>query len=100
MLYAIIGEDIQSSLEKRLSVRPAHLQRLQVLQDAGKLVLAGPYPAIDSNSPGDAGFSGSLIVAEFDSLQQAQQWADSDPYNEVGVYAHVVVKPFKQVFPR
>jgi uncharacterized protein YciI len=100
MLYAIMGEDVQNSLEKRLPVRPAHLQRLQTLQDEGRLVLAGPHPAIDSNSPGDAGFNGSLIVAEFDNLQQALQWADADPYNEAGVYARVVVKPFKQVFPR
>ena len=99
MLYAIISEDVKNSLEKRLSVRPAHIQRLQALQDAGKLVLAGPYPAIDSNEPGDAGFTGSLIVAEFDNLQQAQQWAVADPYIEAGVYARVVVKPFKQVFP-
>jgi uncharacterized protein len=100
VLYAIISEDVEYSLEKRLSVRPAHIQRLQVLQDAGKLVLAGPHPAIDSNEPGDAGFTGSLIVAEFDNLQQAQQWAVADPYIEAGVYARVVVKPFKQVFPQ
>lgn len=100
MLYAIIGEDVQNSLEKRLSVRPAHLARLEALQNAGKLVLAGPHPAVDSNDPGGAGFTGSLIVAEFDSLQQAQQWADTDPYIAAGVYAHVVVKPFKQVFPQ
>jgi uncharacterized protein YciI len=99
MLYAIIGEDVENSLEKRLSVRPLHLQRLQALQDAGKLVLAGPHPAIDSNDPGAAGFSGSLIVAEFDSLEQAQQWADADPYIEAGVYAHITVKPFKKVLP-
>lgn len=100
MLYAIIGEDVENSLEKRLSVRPAHLARLQALQNAGKLVLAGPHPAVDSNDPGAAGFTGSLIVAEFDSLQQAQQWADADPYIAAGMYAHVVVKPFKQVFPQ
>lgn len=100
MLYAIISEDIKASLEKRTSARPAHLQRLQALQDAGKLVLAGPHPAIDSNDPGEAGFTGSLIVAEFDTLQQAQQWAIADPYIEAGVYARVVVKPFKQVFPQ
>lgn len=99
MLYAIMGEDVKNSLEKRLPMRPAHLQRLQALQDAGKLVIAGPHPAIDSNSPGDAGFTGSLIVAEFDNLQQAQQWAIADPYVEAGVYARVVVKPFKQVLP-
>lgn len=100
MLYAIISEDVKNSLEKRLSVRPAHLARLQVLQSTGKLVLAGPHPAIDSANPGDAGFTGSLIVAEFDNLQQAQQWAVADPYIEAGVYARVVVKPFKQVFPQ
>ncbi len=100
MLYAIISEDVKNSLEKRLSVRPAHLARLQVLQSTGKLVLAGPHPAIDSANPGDAGFTGSLIVAEFDNLQQAQQWAVADPYIEAGVYACVVVKPFKQVFPQ
>jgi len=100
VLYAIISEDIKASLEKRTSARPAHLQRLQALQDAGKLVLAGPHPAIDSNDPGEAGFTGSLIVAEFDTLQQAQQWAIADPYIEAGVYARVVVKPFKQVFPQ
>jgi len=100
VLYAIISEDIKASLEKRTSARPAHLQRLQALQDAGKLVLAGPHPAIDSNDPGEAGSTGSLIVAEFDTLQQAQQWAIADPYIEAGVYARVVVKPFKQVFPQ
>lgn len=100
MLYAIISEDVAESLEKRLSVRPAHLARLQALQNAGKLVLAGPHPAVDSNNPGDAGFTGSLIVAEFDSLEQARHWADADPYIAAGVYARVVVKPFKQVFPQ
>jgi uncharacterized protein len=100
VLYAMISEDVKDSLEKRLSVRAAHIERLQALQDAGKLVLAGPHPAIDSNEPGAAGFTGSLIVAEFDSLQQAQQWAVADPYIEAGVYARVVVKPFKQVLPQ
>ena len=100
MLYAIIGEDVPESLKKRLSVRPAHLERLQTLQKAGKLVLAGPNPAVDSNDSGSAGFTGSLIVAEFDTLQQAQAWADADPYVAAGVYAQVVVKPFKQVFPQ
>jgi uncharacterized protein YciI len=99
VLYAIICEDVKESLEKRRSARPAHLQRLQVLQEAGKLVLAGPHPAIDANDSGEAGFTGSLIVAEFETLAQAQQWADSDPYIAAGVYARVVVKPFKQVFP-
>lgn len=99
MLYAIISEDITDSLQKRLSARPAHLQRLQELQDAGRLVLAGPHPAIDSDNPGEAGFTGSLVVAEFESLQAARQWADADPYVAAGVYAAVTVKPFKKVFP-
>ncbi len=100
MLYAIISEDIANSLEKRLSVRPAHLKRLQELQDAGRLVLAGPHPAIDSDNPGAAGFTGSLVVAEFDSLADARQWADVDPYIDAGVYAKVTVKPFKKVLPQ
>ena len=99
MLYAIISQDIADSLAKRLASRPAHLARLQTLQDQGRLILAGPHPAIDSENPGDAGFSGSLVVAEFDSLNDAQQWADNDPYLDAGVYAHVTVKPFKKVFP-
>jgi len=99
MLYAIVGEDIPNSLEKRLSARPAHVQRLAQLQDAGRLLLAGPCPAIDSIDPGPAGFSGSLIVAEFASLQAAQAWADADPYVAAGVYAKVSVKPFKKTFP-
>ncbi|MBO6753470.1 MULTISPECIES: YciI family protein [Spongiibacter] len=99
MLYAIISEDIDNSLEKRLAARPAHLARLESLKDEGRLVLAGPHPHIDSENPGDAGFSGSLVVAEFSSLQDAQQWADADPYTEAGVYAHVKVKPFKKVLP-
>lgn len=99
MLYAIISQDVEDSLEKRRSARPAHLERLQALQDAGRLVLAGPYPAIDSPDPGPAGFTGSLVVAEFDSLDAAQAWADTDPYVAAGVYAQVTVKPFKKVFP-
>ena len=99
MFYAIYGEDVPSSLEQRLSVRPAHLARLTQLQNAGRLLLAGPFPAIDSIDPGPAGFSGSLIVAEFDSLTAAQAWADADPYVVAGVYARVSVKPFKKVFP-
>ncbi len=98
MYYAIISEDVADSLPKRLSVRPAHLQRLTELSDAGRLLLAGPHPAIDSNDPGDAGFTGSLVVAEFESLAAAQEWADADPYVAAGVYANVVVKPFKKVF--
>ena len=100
MLYAIISEDIPDSLEKRMSVRPAHVQRLQDLQNEGRLVLAGPHPAIDSDTPGEAGFTGSLVVAEFSSLENAKSWADADPYIVAGVYAHVTVKPFKQVFPQ
>ena len=100
MLYAILSEDILDSLEKRMSARPAHLQRLHNLQDEGRLVIAGPHPAIDSNTPGDAGFTGSLIIAEFSSLETAKNWADADPYIAAGVYAHVNVKPFKQVFPQ
>jgi hypothetical protein len=99
MLYAIIGEDVADSLEKRLSVRPAHLERLQALQAEGRLLLAGPLPAIDSPDPGPAGFTGSLIVAEFDSLEAARSWAEKDPYVGAGVYARVSIKPFKKVFP-
>ena len=100
VLYAIISEDVEDSSGKRMAARPAHLKRLQALQDEGRLVLAGPHPAIDSDNPGEAGFTGSLVVAEFDNLQAAQQWADSDPYNDAGVYAKVTVKPFKKVFPQ
>jgi uncharacterized protein YciI len=99
MLYAIISEDHHNSLEKRLSVRPAHLERLQQLKNQGRLLLAGPHPAIDSEDPGSAGFTGSLIVAEFESLEQAQQWAGEDPYIKAGVYQQVTVKPFKKVLP-
>lgn len=99
MLYAIIATDVANSLEKRLANRPAHLERLQQLKAEGRIVLAGPHPAVDSNDPGAAGFSGSLIVAEFDSLTAAQAWAEADPFVAAGVYANVVVKPFKQVLP-
>ena len=99
MFYAIVGQDVPDSLNKRLAARPAHLERLQALQQAGRLLLAGPFPAIDSNDPGAAGFSGSLIVAEFDSLADAQAWADADPYVVAGVYGDVSVKPFKKVLP-
>lgn len=99
MLYAIIATDVADSLEKRLAVRPAHLERLQKLKAEGRIVLAGPHPAVDSNDPGAAGFTGSLIVAEFDSLVAAQAWAEADPFVAAGVYANVVVKPFKQVLP-
>jgi uncharacterized protein YciI len=100
MLYAIVGQDVSDSLNLRLAARPAHVDRLQVLQQAGRLLLAGPFPAIDGNEPGSAGFSGSLIVAEFDTLAAAQAWADADPYVTAGVYADVSVKPFKKVFPQ
>ena len=99
MLYAIIASDVANSLEKRLAARPAHIERLQQLKAEGRVVLAGPHPAIDSNDPGEAGFSGSLIVAEFASLAEAQAWADADPYIAAGVYDQVIVKPFKQVLP-
>lgn len=99
MLYAIINRDIQDSLERRLGARPAHLARLNTLRDEGRLVLAGPHPSIDSPDPGPAGFTGSLVVAEFASQAAAQDWADNDPYVAAGVYAEVIVKPFKKVLP-
>ena len=99
MLYVINGEDVSDSLEKRMTVRPEHLKRIQALQDAGRLILAGPYPAIDNQDPGPAGFSGSLIVAEFESLEVAQAWANADPYVSAGVYRKVTVNPFKKVLP-
>jgi len=99
MLYAIVATDVANSLEKRLAARPAHLERLTALKNEGRIVLAGPLPAVDSNDPGAAGFTGSLIVAEFESLSAAQAWAEADPYKAAGVYDHVVVKPFKQVLP-
>jgi uncharacterized protein YciI len=99
LFYAIEGIDVADSLEKRLGARPAHLARLNQLKDEGRLLLAGPYPAIDSPDPGPAGFSGSLIVASFDSLEAAKTWADADPYVAAGVYARVSVKPFKRVLP-
>lgn len=99
MLYAINGEDVPDSLEKRLAVRSAHLERIKALQEDGRLVLAGPYPAIDSPDPGAAGFCGSLIVAEFESLAAARAWAEADPYATSGVYAKVTVTPFKKVLP-
>jgi len=99
MLYAIISEDIADSLPLRLEARPAHLARLQNLQAEGRLILAGPHPSIDSEDPAENGFSGSLVVAEFENLAQAQAWADDDPYIHAGVYASVIVKPFKKVLP-
>lgn len=98
MFYAIISQDIEESLEKRMSARADHIARLQALQEEGRMLIAGPHPAIDSEDPGPAGFTGSLIVAEFDSLEAAQEWADSDPYIAAGVYEKVIVKPFKKVF--
>ncbi len=98
MLYVIYAEDFPESLEKRLSVRPAHLARLQLLQDEGRLIVAGPLPAVDSNDPGVAGFTGSTVIAEFPSLEAAQSWANDDPYVAAGVYQNVTVKPFKRVF--
>lgn len=99
MFYAIVGQDVSDSLERRLAARPAHLERLLALQQAGRLLLAGPFPAIDSDDPGPAGFSGSLIVAEFASLADAQAWGETDPYMAAGVYASVSVKPFKKALP-
>jgi uncharacterized protein len=99
MLYAIFAEDRDDSLELRKQNRPAHLARLHALLDKGRLILAGPHPAIDSEDPGSAGFSGSLIVAEFPSLKEAQGWADADPYLQAGVYQRVSVKPYRKVLP-
>ena len=99
MLYAIIAQDVENSLQDRLAARPKHLERLTILQDQGRLILAGPHPAVDSEDPGESGFSGSLVVAEFDSLEDAKAWADADPYVEAGVYGEITVKPFKKVFP-
>ncbi|AMO55869.1 BolA family transcriptional regulator [Endozoicomonas montiporae] len=99
MLYAVISEDVENSLPLRKASRPAHLARLEQLKEQGRLILAGPLPAIDSNDPGESGFTGSLVVAEFESLDAAQVWADADPYMDAGVYRKVVVKPFKKVLP-
>ncbi len=99
MLYAIWASDASDSWEQRKATRPAHVERLKALVEQGRLVLAGPNPAIDSTDPGDAGMTGSLIVAEFDSLEAAQSWADADPYVAAGVYAHAEVKPFIKALP-
>jgi uncharacterized protein YciI len=100
MFYVIIAEDVSGSLNQRLSARPAHRERLKALQDEGRMVVAGACPAIDSPDPGPAGFTGSVIVAEFDSLDQAERWAEADPFVAAGVYAKVTVKPFAKAFPR
>lgn len=99
MLYAIISEDKPGSLENRKKTRPAHLVRINLLKEEGRVILAGPHPAVDNEDPGDAGFTGSLVVAEFGSLEEAKSWADADPYVSGGVYAKVTVKPFRKVFP-
>lgn len=99
MLYAIIAQDKPDTLQQRLNSRPAHLARLELLKNQGRLILAGPHPAIDSNDPGSAGFTGSLVVAEFESLEAAKEWANADPYCDAGVYANVTIKPFKKVLP-
>ena len=99
MLYAIISQDIENSLERRMGARPAHIERLNQLKDEGRLILAGPHPAIDTNEPGEAGFTGSLVVAEFDDIAAAQSWADAHPYVAAGVYQNVIVKTFKKVLP-
>ncbi|WCE28518.1 YciI family protein [Vibrio sp. SCSIO 43137] len=98
MWYVIFSQDVENSLQKRMGVREKHLARLQQLQDEGRLLTAGPMPAIDSENPGEAGFTGSTVIADFPSLEEAQQWADADPYIEAGVYEKVIVKPFKKVF--
>lgn len=99
MYYAIVSEDVENSLEKRQSARPDHLARLEALKQQGRLLVAGPFPAIDSETPGAAGFTGSLVIAEFENLEAAQTWADADPYISAGVYQQVVVKPYKKVLP-
>ena len=99
MYYAILSEDLPNSLERRLQARPAHLERLEVLLAQGRLLVAGPHPAIDAEDPGEAGFSGSLVIAEFESLEAAEAWAGEDPYVTAGVYDRVMVKPFKKVLP-
>ncbi|OEF19573.1 YciI family protein [Aliivibrio logei] len=99
MWYVIFSQDVENSLERRLRVREQHLARLTTLQNEGRLLVAGPMPAIDSENPGEAGFTGSTVIADFDSLASAQEWANNDPYIDAGVYANVIVKPFKKVLP-
>lgn len=99
MLYAIISTDVENSLSLRLQARPAHLDRLEILKNEGRLILAGPHPSVDNDDPGEAGFTGSLVVAEFESREAAQSWADQDPYVAANVYDKVIVKPFKKALP-
>jgi uncharacterized protein YciI len=99
MWYAVMSEDVPDSLPLRAKARPDHIERLQALAAEGRILIAGPHPAIDSNEPGEAGFTGSLVVVEFPSLEEAQEWADADPYAAAGVYKRVVVKPFKHILP-
>ena len=99
MWYAIISEDVANSLDKRRSAREAHLARLKQLVDEGRVLIAGPHPAVDADDPGESGFTGSLVVVDFPSLQDAQSWAEADPYIQAGVYERVIVKPFKKVLP-
>ncbi|MCF2949945.1 YciI family protein [Paraglaciecola aquimarina] len=99
MWYVIYSEDVENSLPMRKQARPAHLERLQTLADQGRVLAAGPCPAIDNEDPGEAGFTGSLVILDFDSLEQAKAWADADPYVTAGVYKSVTVKPYKKVFP-
>lgn len=99
MLFAIVSQDVENSLPLRKQARPAHIARLEVLKEEGRLVLAGPNPAVESDDPGESGFTGSVVIAEFNSLTDAQNWADADPYIDAGVYASVSVKPFKKVLP-
>ncbi|MDJ0759097.1 MAG: YciI family protein [Woeseiaceae bacterium] len=99
MWYAIISEDVEDSLERRMGARPAHLARMQELVNEGRVLIAGPHPAIDNEEPGEAGFTGSLVIVDFPSLDEARAWADADPYVEAGVYRSVTVKPFKKVLP-
>ena len=99
MWYAIMSEDVEDSLDRRASARPEHLARVNTLVDEGRLLVAGPHPAVDALEPGAAGFTGSLIIAEFESLEEAQAWANDDPYVKAGVYSSVTVKPFRKVLP-
>ncbi len=99
MYYSIVSQDVENSLPLRKQARPAHIERLNQLKEEGRLLIAGPSPAIDAEDPGEAGFTGSVVIAEFDSLEAATEWADADPYVEAGVYQAVSVKPFKKVLP-